>query len=162
VPGRAATFGYLGDPVVEDGVVAFSATTATFEPAGLYAHQANRLSVIADVNSPAPGGQGNFSGFGERLVLSGRRVAFTGSDAVGTSGIYVRANGKLHKVISDTDTLDGKVIAFLQLASGESCSFGFCNAGYGTGFDGGQVAFHVIFAGTGGYGIYLATLPATP
>jgi hypothetical protein len=89
-------------------------------------------------------------------------VAFTGSDAVGTSGIYVRVNGKLEKVISDTDTLDGKVIAFLQLANGAACSFGFCNGGDGAGFDGGLVAFHVTFAGTGGYGIYLATLPSAP
>lgn len=162
VPGRSATFGFFGDPVVEDGVVAFSAVTSAFEPAGLYTHQASGLSVIADVYTPAPGGQGNFSGFGERLVLSSRRVAFMGSDAVGTPGIYVRVNGKLHKIISDTDTLDGKAIAFLQLAGGEGCSFGFCNAGSGTGFDGGHVAFHVTFTGTGGYGIYLATLPAKP
>jgi hypothetical protein len=161
VPGRAATFGFVDNPVVENGVVAFGAVTSTYEPAGLYASVGDDLAVLADVNTPVPGGQGLFSGFDTRLVLAGGSVAFMGADATGTSGIYVRRNGVVHKVISDTDTLDGNAVGFLRMATGESCDFYFCTLGYGAGFDGRHVVFQVSFA-DGSTAIYLATLPQAP
>ena len=158
IPGSTTTFGSFGNPVVDNGLVAFGALDSAFNPAGLYASEGGSLITLADLQTPVPGGQGVFSGFGTGPVLGAGSVAFVGGDTTGTQGIYVRRNGTLHKVISATDTLDGKAIAFLQLATGDSCDFFGCFAGYGSGFDGARVAFHVTFGGVtqGLYGIYLA------
>jgi hypothetical protein len=81
-------------------------------------------------------------------------------DSTGTQGIYVRTGGTLRKVISATDTLDGRAISFLQLAAGDTCDYFGCLGGSGAGFDGARVAFHVTFADGSGatQGIYLADL----
>lgn len=157
VPGSSATFGFIDNPVVENGVVVFGAVTNSYQPAGLYASTLHALSVVADLRTPVPGGQGVFSSFDTRPILANSSVAFIGADSTGSSGIYVRRSGVIHKVISDTDTLDGKVIGWLRLAAGESCDYYFCNAGYGMGFDGQHVTFHVQF-GDGSQAIYLASL----
>jgi len=156
VPGRAATFGFVDNPTVENGIVLFGAVTSTYAPAGLYASDPHGLHVVADVATAVPGGQGVFNGFNTRPLLAASNVAFVGTDSSGSSGIYVRRHGVLHKVISDTDTLDGKVVGFLQLATGD-CDYYSCAAGSGTGFDGAHVAFLVQF-GDGSQGIYRADL----
>ena len=48
--------------------------------------RAARLGVVADLNTPIPGGSGNFTGFGFSPSLDGGNVAFFGFGSGGQAG----------------------------------------------------------------------------
>ncbi len=146
VPGNpGGRFGNFFHISYDAGQVAFTAVSDGFQQ-GLYLADGASVSLVADTNTPIPGGVGNFGGFGlsnssGRPSMSGDDIVFTGNgdlDASGRlqSGIYGRIGGSL-TVIADRNTL----------IPGTSTLFG--------GFEGpadlrdGQVAFRSI-------GIYVA------
>jgi hypothetical protein len=59
------------------------------------------LHVIADTNTPIPGGVGNFTSF-YGLTLDGANVAFVGFGSNDQTGVYTNVNG-LH-LVADTNT----------------------------------------------------------
>jgi hypothetical protein len=154
IPFQSSTFGAFGPPVIDDGVVAFVGLDESFNFGGIYASEGDTLTPIADVDTPAPGGQGNLVGF-ETPALARGNVAFQGLDATGTQGIYARAGGRLRKIFSATDTLDGKAVSFIEFATTRPCDFNGCR-GSGTGFDGRHVGFLATFS-DGSQSIYLAS-----
>jgi hypothetical protein len=84
------------------------------------------------------------------------KLAFGGQDSTSTQGLYVHAYGALRKVISVTDTLDGRDMYNVELVTRNPCYYD-CHGGFGTGFDGTRVAFLASFS-DGSQGIYLAVV----
>jgi hypothetical protein len=159
IPGRSALFSVFGDPVLDRGTVVFGGFGARFPEGGIYAGNGGALTTLADLNTPIPGGQGTITSL-ELPAVSRGRMAFIGADATSTRGLYVRVNGTLQKVISGTDTLEGKDVGWFQMANGNACGSSTCSGGAGTGFDGNRIAFLANFT-DGSQGLYLATLPGT-
>lgn len=153
IPSRSTNFGTFSDPALENGLVAFHGLDENFREAGIYTGNGDELTPVADTDTPAPGGQGRFSGF-QSPALVGGNIAFLGADGTGTQGLYVQTGGTLRKIISTTDPLDGKEVGFFQFLARSECNFD-CHVGFGSGLDGSHVAFLANFSA--GQGIYLAT-----
>jgi hypothetical protein len=153
VPSRPTTFEQFSDPALDGGIVAFDGLETNFGYGGVYTGTGGNLTTVADFSSPVPEGQGTFMAFGPPALVDGK-LAFAGQDSTSTQGLYVHAYGALRKVISVTDTLDGRDTYNLELVTRNSC-YGDCHAGFGTGFDGTRVAFLAGFS-DGTQGIYLA------
>jgi hypothetical protein len=114
VPGNpGAHFANFFHISYDAGQVAFTAVSDGFQQ-GLYLADGVSVSLVADTNTPIPGGVGNFGGFGlsnssGRPSLSGDDVVFTGHGGLdgsgrNQSGIYGRIGGSL-TVIADRNTL---------------------------------------------------------
>ena len=155
VPAQPTTFGSFSDAALENGIVAFNGLDASYRPAGVYTSSGGPLTTVADLGKPVPGGQGNFFDFGPPALAAGN-LAFQGADSAGTYGLYAYAYGALRKVVTNNDSLDGKALSILQLVTRSSCYYD-CHGGFGTGFDGTNIAFLAWFT-DGTQGIYLATL----
>ena len=155
VPSQSTFFGTFSDPALDGGIVAFNGLDANYRQAGVYTGNGGKLTTVADRNSPVPGGQGTFLAF-EPPALQDGRLAFLGQDSTSTPGLYVHAYGGLQKVISRTDTLDGKDVSYFQFVTRSSCYYD-CHGGFGTGFDGTRATFLANFA-DGSQGLYLATV----
>jgi hypothetical protein len=103
---------------------------------GIYARIGGVHTVVADRNTPIPGGSGNFNAFGFLPAISGQNVAFRGFGSGIQDGIYVRSGSDL-RVVADTNTPipggSGNFDLFLGLAlSGDSVAFlGYDSAGAG-------------------------------
>lgn len=91
-------------PSISGENIAFGAVT-TFAT-GIFAYIDGSLRLIADTNTPVPGGRGTFLNFGllggTSPSISGSNVAFGGCTDAG-QGIYAYIDGSL-RVIADTDT----------------------------------------------------------
>jgi hypothetical protein len=131
----------FSNPVVADNndiafpVVSYSNQLST----AIYTIVDGKVSLVADTNTPVPGGLGNLSNFtsfnSSSLSLDQGSVAFVGSEVVGfrefpgpicsprqscpgpirvreiRNGIYTTLGGSLTKVIAEGEQLDGKIIA---------------------------------------------------
>jgi uncharacterized repeat protein (TIGR01451 family) len=100
---------------------------------GLYRYDlaSGQLKLVADRNTPIPGGTGTFERFGfsnspndppydlsfSAPTTSNRRIAFVGSTATGTDGIYVWYKGTITPVIHVGDMLGARMVQNLSLAS---------------------------------------------
>ena len=80
------------------------------------------MRVVADTQTPIPGGSGNFTGF-SAMSLGGDAVAFVGLGDSGQQGIYIShpidpifPTDPMYKVLDLNDTLDGKTITGLNLS----------------------------------------------
>jgi hypothetical protein len=103
IPGGAGNFTDFHPPDLSGNNVAFLGTDGQGSP-GIYISSGDQLTVVADHNTPIPGGNGNFISFLSRAV-SGDRVAFLGSDGGSQVGIYTSVGGSL-SVVADRNTLD--------------------------------------------------------
>lgn len=138
-PGANGDFKSFTGLAISGTAIAFSA----FTPAGsgVYAFLGKAIKLVADTNTAVPGGNGNF-GFVGRVSISGNNIAFFGADKAGAGGIYLSLDGKLTKLISVNDKLDGKALRDLQI--GPEC------------ISGNTVTFQATFA-DGSEAIYKAT-----
>ena len=97
-PGNFITF---SPPVIDDGNVAFVGFGSS-EQQGIYTNIDSSLNVVADTNTPIPGGAGNFINFLFPSLDNGN-VAFTGEGSSRQFGIYTDIGGLLN-VVADTST----------------------------------------------------------
>ncbi len=83
---------------------------------GIFSHDGNVLSTIADQNTPVPDATGNFVLFSSPSVDSAGNIAFSGNQNQGSSGqvgVYkIVNNGQLERVVDRSFSLDGE--AFLS------------------------------------------------
>ncbi|MGZ4956133.1 MAG: DUF7453 family protein [Methylobacter sp.] len=106
VPDSTGKFTSFGDPSLNGNWVAFAGTGSNSEK-GIYTKGINTmdqlLSVVVDINTPIPGGTGNFANFG-KPSLYGNKVAFRGSDSNDLPGIYTGGIGAALNLIADAST----------------------------------------------------------
>lgn len=103
IPGGTGNFSFFGAPgalSLDAGSVAFRGGAQS--QVGIYTDLGGLLSVVADTNTPAPGGVGNFTSFG-RLSLDAGVVAFIGNSEQDQRGIYLSRAGVL-QLIANRDT----------------------------------------------------------
>ena len=112
-----------------------------FDQRGIYTYAQGVLEVVANQNTPVPGGNGNFSLFGIPSIDNGY-VAFIGSGD-NQGGLYTTLGGSLKKVLSTGEGLDGKTVSEIVFRP--------------DGLRGNTFAFKVIFADST-RGLYLASL----
>jgi hypothetical protein len=113
---------FPGSPQVSSGNVLFWAHT-TDGNEGLYLKwPSDPMKIIANTQTPIPGGSGNFTGF-TSMSLSVDTVAFVGLGSGGQMGIYVAHPqdplypvDPMYKVIDLNDMLDGKTLTGLNLS----------------------------------------------
>ena len=110
-----------------------------FEGVGIYAYINGEIRVIADTNTPVPGGAGTFPGFRlGNVSISGENVVF----AI-PSGVYAYIDGVL-RVVADGDT-DPPLPAHTGIAN-------FGSAGSGPDISGENIVFLATGGGIGGGG----------
>jgi hypothetical protein len=96
IPGGTGTFVEFGSPPLVSGLnVAFGASGSGAQ-SGIYLREGSTLKVVADTNTPIPGGAGTFSSF-LGFALSENNVAFFGGGS-GQGGIYLFDGAVLHTV----------------------------------------------------------------
>jgi hypothetical protein len=107
MPGGSGNFFDVWGPSLHNGNVAFLGQDAdTFF--GIYTDIGGPgLSVVADVNTPVPGGSGNFGTFG-RASLDNLAVAFDVVGSSGEQGVFTDYGGSLSAVITSSMSIDGK------------------------------------------------------
>jgi hypothetical protein len=130
IPNGSGNFGGLGAITISGNTVAF--TTSSYS-SGVYTTpiSGGSISVVADSNTPVPGGAGNFKGF--TLAYVGEAtIAFLGYDGSHT-GLYIKplGGGTIAKILAPGDVLDGRTVS--DVSSGLQ------------GFNGSIYAFHVLF-----------------
>ncbi len=104
IPGGTGNFTRILSvyPAVSDRKVAFHAGDWNGE--GIYLFDGTSLKVVADTNTPIPGGSGNFMDFVGFYspVISGNNIAFIG-EGPGQLGVYL-FNGSSLKKVADYNT----------------------------------------------------------
>ncbi len=155
IPGATGNFTGFDAPALKNGSVVFKGfghpeQGKTPQLEGIYTNLNGSLSVVADLNTPIPGGVGNFRSFGIGTpAIDNGNVAFIGYGD--SQGIYTTLGGTLTKVIDNDDSLDGKTLS----------SSNFSSATLGLeGLRGNQIAFYAEFT-DGSRDIYIATLNPT-
>jgi len=147
VPGSAEPFGAVANPALSGGNVVFWGRTASTLRDGVYTTIGGSLRVVADHDTPVPGGTGNFVGFASNagLSIASERVAFLGFGEGGSQGIYVWDAGVIRKVIDSGDSIDGRNVLLLDFNK--------------EAFDGSALVFVANFSGNFLQGIYVAPVP---
>ena len=147
VPGTAEHFGGLANPALSDGNVVFWGRTASTGRDGIYTTIGGSLRVVADHNTPVPGGTGNFIGFASNagLSIAGNRIAFLGYGEGGSQGIYIWDAGVIQKLIDSGDSIDARNVRLLDFNR--------------EGFSGTAIVFVANFAGDFLQGVYVAPVP---
>lgn len=155
IPGGTGYFTGFDAPALNNGSVVFKGFGHPEEgkrpqQEGIYTSLNGSLSVVADRNTPIPGGVGNFRSFGIGTpAIDKGNIAFIGYGD--SQGIYTTLGGSLTKVIDNDDSLDGKTLS----------SSNFSSATLGLeGLRGNQIAFYAEFT-DGSQDIYIATLNPT-
>jgi len=111
IPAGTGNFVEFGIPSIRGGTVAFRAD-GDMGQKGVYASVGGTLRKVADLNTPCPGGSGNFTFFlraisEEVSVSADGSVAFVGR-SVDRSGIYTNQAGPLSILVDDTFPVPGK------------------------------------------------------
>jgi hypothetical protein len=105
IPDGTGHFTRFGlDPSLDGGRVAFRGSGALSQQ-GIYLHDGNAIRVVADTNTPFPGGPGNFVDF-QDFMSDGNNVAFIGIGPpiqVEMQGIYLDEGGSL-RAVADLNT----------------------------------------------------------
>lgn len=149
IPGGTGTFRSLDAPSLDNGNVAFAGFGGgrNFVQSGIYTNIGGALNVVADTNTPIPGGTGTFGGFDDPSLDNGN-VAFAGFNADdGQSGIYTNNGGALVEVTARGNLLDGKSVTAVFFGK--------------EGLSGNQIAFNSIFD-DGSSGVFVATAVPEP
>ncbi|MEZ6117748.1 MAG: hypothetical protein R3C28_14425 [Pirellulaceae bacterium] len=121
IPNGIGNFRVLNHPYLSDEIVAFEGRGENGQE-GIYATylDGGTLTRVADLNTPVPMGDGNFSKLlfsGDTSVsVSGNMIAFRGLDASGEAGIYTNSisEDRLAKVVATGDLLDGRYVSDLR------------------------------------------------
>ncbi|HVR11690.1 MAG TPA: hypothetical protein VMW75_26845 [Thermoanaerobaculia bacterium] len=144
VPGVGGTFTGFASPAASGDRVAFHGVGSAGSD-GIYVRAAGGpLQVVADRNTPVPGGHGVFQTFfTESPAIAGDGVAFLGGYENNKFGIFARVGGSLKKLVTTDDTIDGRGIIYLGITVNQLA--------------GGRLAFYAV-TGSGIFGNY--TLPA--
>ena len=138
IPGSTGNFTDFGDISFEQGNVAFRGGISSYFPFsvslppdefGLYTNVGGSLSVVADLNTPIPGGSGNFTGFSSPSLDNGN-VAFLGFGS-SQAGIYTKVGGSLN-VVADLNT---------PIPGGTGNFTSFIDSSSNLSFDNGSVVF---------------------
>jgi hypothetical protein len=137
IPGGTGNFTFFDSPSLDGDNIAFSAYNDDFSQQGVFTNAGGSLHVVADRNTPIPGGTGNFTSL-DGVSLDAGSVAFRGFGSGSQRGIYTDAGGTLHAV-ANTSTPNPS-------GTGNFTSFG------NPSLDGGNVAFRGL--GGGSQGIY--------
>ena len=105
MPGSTEKFEWLAEPILDAGNVAFAGGNIAIQQNGIYTDLGGSLRVIADLNTPVPGGTGTFNFLpDEDFGISNGVVAITGgATSPQTLGVYADINGTL-SVIADGNT----------------------------------------------------------
>lgn len=112
ISGGVTNFDTLEIPIIDQGSVVFVGTQDSgYEAHGIYTDFGGSLRVVADHNTPIPGGTGNFGFFDDESHDFGNGVpAFTGWDSdfrdspsTTKQGVYAEINGTL-TVVADENT----------------------------------------------------------
>ena len=110
IPGGTANFLNLDAPSIQGGNTVFRGSAGSFfSEGGFYSDLGGTLRVVADKNTPIPGGVGNFEhtitdvGFARHSLLDGNSIVFTGRGSSGQRGLYIEAGGVL-QVVADKNT----------------------------------------------------------
>jgi hypothetical protein len=122
VPGSAANFLSFdkSDIDVDEGKVVF--TGQAEGPGflnGIYLYDSHRrgLSVVADTNTPIPGGSGNFSRLSSPAIEEGAVVFWgAGEGDPQERGIYMLLGGSLRVIADTTTAVPGRQASFRTLA----------------------------------------------
>ena len=111
--GNFNRFSFSSLALAENNVV-FSSNNSDYTIQGIYIHQDGNLQVVADVNTPIPGGTGNFKSFSSAplSVLDQKNVVFKAEDANGQQGIYIRRDGALQVLVDANTTIPGSTVKF--------------------------------------------------
>jgi hypothetical protein len=142
IPDGSGNFIEVLYPVISGGNVAFLGIGPS-DQRGIYLFNGTSLIKVADLNTPVPGGSGNFVDLWSPPVISGSNVAFLGmGDGL---GIYLFDGTKLSKVADYTTPVPGGsgnfVDFFSPVISGNNVAFsgGDPLARYGVYFFNGTV-----------------------
>jgi len=114
IPGGTGNFTFLNTPSFGGGNVAFVGNGSSGQE-GIYIGAGGPLDVVADLNTPIPGGTGNFTSFPSGPISAdGGNVAFVGIGSSSQSGIYIGAGGPLDVVAGSggAPSIDGGSVAF--------------------------------------------------
>ena len=143
VPGGYSVFAKdLDEPSLDGGHVVFIGEDGLTGQEGIYTNLGGPLSVVADENTTIPGTERTFTDFDDdNCSIEGNNIVFKGYSH-GSGGIYAKIDGSLFKVISEGDTLDGKLVSNVRVSFDRALS-------------GDRVAFRAIFV-DGSVGIYVA------
>ena len=103
IPGGTGNFDRFGSLALDENNVAFQGYGAGSDQRGIYISRNGSLQVVADRNTPIPGGTGNFDNFGS-LALAENNVVFNSYDSsYSVQGIYILQDGSL-QVVADRNT----------------------------------------------------------
>jgi PEP-CTERM motif len=102
IPGGTGNFAVFRNfPSLNNESVAFIG--GSVGQLGVYTNLGGVLNVVANTNTPIPGGTGNFTGFGRFTSLNNGTLAFQGFGAAKQQGIYSNLNGVLN-LVANTNT----------------------------------------------------------
>lgn len=122
----------LGTPAIENGIVLFKGTGSDGEN-GIYKAAADgTITVVADLNTPIPGGGGTFTSFAGSVSagnIDGDAVAFVGEGVGGQDGLYLHDGTSLSVVLDRQTSVPGSTAKFFHVGT------------QGFGFEDGQLSF---------------------
>lgn len=108
VPGGTGNFtDFNGYTPTDDGNVAFHGIGIDGQE-GIYISTDGALSIVANTNTPIPGGTGTFTHFGSFPSMDDGNIVFRGIGSDGQMGIYANIGGELLAIIDLNSMLDGK------------------------------------------------------
>lgn len=120
MPGHAAPFSDFGTPGLSAGEVVFRGAVGD-QRFGVYSGSGGPLAIVADMDSPVPGGSGAFLDFGSASIDAGV-VALRGFGA-GQDGIY-RRDGPRVALADQATAIPGGTGAFLGFLGAPAISGG--------------------------------------
>lgn len=109
VPGQTDTFYSFGIPSISGGNVAFTGTygpTPDSRKEGIYKSVGGTLSMVADADTPIPGGTGTFTHYQGAVSLDGEDLGFRGMK-LDQDGVYTSIGGSLSMVADKHTSVPG-------------------------------------------------------
>ena len=112
IPGQS--FGWLFDPSISGGSVAFVGNDENYYPA-VYTNLGGTLSRIAEIGMPDPDGGGTLQPADGLVSIHGANVAFLAYHEYGYPGLYTSVAGALERTADETTPLpDGDSTTYLD------------------------------------------------
>ncbi|MBU2691113.1 MAG: hypothetical protein KJ970_09295 [Candidatus Eisenbacteria bacterium] len=149
VPGGTDRFASFDRPVIDSENYAFWGVEQNTDKRGLFTYLDEDLGAVAMTGDSIPGAPGKYIGAFGPVSIDGRDVAFIAEEAGSSSykSILAKKGDVLTKVIDTNEYLDGRAISAFVMTRQALCND--------------KVVFLVSFVDET-WGIYLATLDATP
>lgn len=113
IPGGSGNnfwFGWTSEPILEGGQVAFKGGHSIYGDPGIYLWDGTSVNIVANRNTPVPGGAGNFTDFQwhNKPALDRGRVAFIGYDSSTFNGVYLSDGGNLGLIANSSTEIPAK------------------------------------------------------